>query len=160
MRSVFVLLFLMSPFVRAEGLYQVDNFFITDSPSPENLKKFKAAGGEVVVDLREFEEKSKECGEVITATKLGLKYTTAPMPKAAPFTKESVKQVEDMVAQSPKGKPVFVYCSSGQRAAGWLAIHKAKVDKVPMAEALATAKTAGLKNEHVVEAVKDYLSAN
>lgn len=132
------------------------NFYFSGPVNKEILQDFKRQNGAVVIDVRGFDEKG-DCGEAIIATKLGLKFFAAPMPKEKPITKDTIAQVEKFVKEAGN-KPVLLYCSTGNRSAAWLAVHLVKTDKMPADEAVNIAKSVGLKSEAVEKEVREFIA--
>ncbi len=120
------------------------NFYVGPALTTGMLKDFKAKGGATVIDLRGFEEKG-ECGEAAVAAKMGIRYYAAPMPKSDPVTNEAVDAVNRVLADAEKGKPVLLTCSTGSRAAAFLAVRLAREEKMPVEQAIAAARALGLK---------------
>lgn len=138
------------------GVKQYENFYISGPVNKKILEDFKKKDGAVVIDVRDFDEKG-DCGEAIVATKLGMKFYAAPMPKTKPVTKETIALVEKYVAEA-NGKPVLIFCSTGNRAGAFLAAHLAQKENIPVEEAIAKAKTVGLKSEVVEDEVREFVA--
>ncbi len=142
--------------VKSEQVFtRVDDVFVAAKLTPAIMKEFKAAGGEIIIDVRDFSEHG-ECGEAAMAGKLGLKFFMSPLPKADPFTKETIAAVEKIVADA-KGKPVLVSCSTGNRAAGFLAAHLVEKKRMAPEKAIQVAKANGLNSDFTEELLREYL---
>ena len=81
--------------------------------------------------------------------------------KSFPFDgkKDLSQEVTEQISQAVKkadGK-VLVHCSSGNRAAAWLASYLYKHNEKTANQSLETAKAFGLTKEPMEEKVKDYL---
>lgn len=131
------------------------DFIISNLVTDQALPGLKREGVTTVIDLREMTEKG-DCGQAITAAKLGMKYYAAPMAMEKPVTAESIARIEDILREKKSGR-VVVYCPSGNRAAAWLAVHLAQKEHLPPTEALQIAKRSGLTSAAVEGEVREYL---
>jgi len=86
-------------------------------PSAANLASFKAAGGEVVLDLRDPME-PRPLDEAAQARALGLEYVVAPVGSGT-MTDETLDHILGVLRQAGD-RLVFVHCGSGNRVGGAL----------------------------------------
>jgi len=121
-------------------------------PSKADLEKLKAAGYQVVVNLRLPTEVTKvkdpaKAGqynfpEANYALSLGFQYVNLPVKGAAGLTEENARTL-DAILKAAKG-PVFVHCSSGNRAGGLIALRAFYVQHDSKDAALKLGREAGL----------------
>ena len=86
-------------------------------PSAANLAAFKAAGGQVVLDLRDPME-PRPLDEASQARALGLEYVVVPVGPGT-MTDETLDQVLGVLRRAGD-RLVFVHCGSGNRVGGAL----------------------------------------
>lgn len=86
-------------------------------PSPAHLAAFKAAGGQLVLDLRDPME-PRPFDEAALARSLGLEYENVPVA-AGTMTDETLGRVLEIL-RGAGDRQVFVHCGSGNRVGGAL----------------------------------------
>src|SRR5882762_11732015 len=86
-------------------------------PTEQQLKAFKAAGGQVVVDNRDPME-SRPFDEPATVRADGLEYISLPIVHGA-VTTDTMKQMHQALKRL-EGKKALLHCSSGNRTAAAL----------------------------------------
>jgi protein tyrosine phosphatase (PTP) superfamily phosphohydrolase (DUF442 family) len=86
-------------------------------PSATNLAGFKAAGGQIVLDLRDPME-PRPLDEAAQARSLGLEYIVVPVGPGT-MTDETLERILGVVRQAGD-RVVFVHCGSGNRVGGAL----------------------------------------
>lgn len=128
--------------------------FFSGQPDAEGLKAFKLAGVTTVINLRPEDEMSTlDFDEAAEASELGLEYHNFPWPLP-----ESIESIERVATEKHRaGEKVLLHCSSGNRAAGWFAIHLRKEHGMSLEDAFGAAKAAGLSRESTQQQVRDYL---
>ncbi len=138
-----------------EGIYSYqDKAFLSAAPTNETFREMKKLGVKVAIDLREPEE--LKGFEQKAAKENGIKYYSVPISKTGEIQKEPIAKVEKIVKENSK-KKIWVYCQSANRAGAWLAIHLAKSRKIPVEDAIATAKKLGLSKDEMVDKVRAFL---
>ena len=130
------------------------HLWIGNQPDEAGLDAAEGAGVQVVIDLRQPDERDWDEGEAVRAR--GLTYYNAPVSKDGAFSAEVFSEIENLV-RSHEGEQIFLHCSSGNRAAGWLATHLARIHEIPFDEAVAIGRRAGITKEPIVEKVAEYL---
>lgn len=137
-----------------EEVKQFENFYLSSVPSKKALQEFKKKKVATVIDLRPFKE--KDCDSMTAAQSLGMKYIPIFFDKTQPIDSQVIKDIDKAVAEN-SNKPILIYCSSGTRAAAWLATYLVRTQNKTTSEALTIAKSAGLKSPDMEEKVQEYL---
>ena len=123
-------------------------------PSEQQLKAFKAAGGEVVVDNRDpmeprpFDEKS-------VARALGLEYVNIPFGHGA-VTTETMRQMHEKLKRL-EGRKTLLHCASGNRTSAALIPYLMIDKKLEQEDAVDTAMKGGLRSAELMELALDYV---
>ena len=81
-------------------------------PSEEQLVAFRAAGGQVVLDIRAARE-PRPLDEVAVAQRLGLEYIVIPVTTGA-ATDATLERIVDALRKA-HGRPTLFHCASGNR---------------------------------------------
>jgi len=117
-------------------------------PSEQQLKSFKAAGGEVVVDNRDSME-PRPFDEPNTARALGLEYVSLPIVHGA----VSVDTMKQMYATLKKleGRKALLHCSSGNRTSAALIPYLMLDKKMEQDDAIEVAMRGGLRSAELME---------
>jgi uncharacterized protein (TIGR01244 family) len=126
-------------------------------PSAENLQAFKAAGGAVVLDLRDPME-PRPFDEPATAAALGLDYVNLPVGPGS-LTDETLGRVRDTL-RGAAGCPVLVHCASGNRVGGALIPYLMLDQGLEEEEAVDQAMRVGLRSAELMEWGTDYVRRN
>jgi protein tyrosine phosphatase (PTP) superfamily phosphohydrolase (DUF442 family) len=86
----------------------------------------------------------------------GLDYYNIPLfTQDNSFNPLAIKQISTLVQQHQDDQ-ILVHCSSGNRAAAWLAIYLVTEQNIDQQTAIELAKKAGLTNAAMEAKVKDY----
>jgi protein tyrosine phosphatase (PTP) superfamily phosphohydrolase (DUF442 family) len=117
-------------------------------PSTADLEAFRAAGGQIVVDLRDPME-PRPLDEPATAARLGLEYIVLPVT-AGTMTDATLERLHD-VLQDAGARPVFVHCGSGSRVGGALLPHLMLEHGLSEEDAVAQAIRVGLRSADLLE---------
>lgn len=131
------------------------HLYLASQPSLESLAAAKERNIGVIINLREPSE--YDWDEEAAATSLGFTYYNLPIPSSAPFSPATIKQVDSLVNRHSNQK-ILIHCSSGNRAAGWLAIHLVKQHNLETSQAMDIANKAGITKQAIREKVHDYLT--
>jgi len=117
-------------------------------PSEQQLKSFKAAGGEVVVDNRDSME-PRPFDEPNTARALGLEYVSLPIVHGA----VGVDTMKQMYATLKKleGRKALLHCSSGNRTSAALIPYLMLDKKMEQDDAIEVAMRGGLRSAELME---------
>jgi protein tyrosine phosphatase (PTP) superfamily phosphohydrolase (DUF442 family) len=122
-------------------------------PSAAQLEAFKAAGGEVILDLRDTME-PRPLDEAALAQSLGLEYANVPVG-AGTLTDETLDRVLDVLHRS-SGRQVLVHCASGNRVGGALLPFLMNEQGFDEEDAIGQAMRVGLRSAELMEWGLDY----
>ncbi len=123
-------------------------------PTEQQLKAFKAAGGEVVLDNRDPME-PRPFDEPAVVRTMGLEYIVLPIVHGA-VTTDTMKQMHKGVKKL-EGRQALLHCSSGNRTAAAL-IPYLMIDKnMEQDEAIDVAMRSGLRSAELMELALDYV---
>lgn len=123
-------------------------------PTAEQLKAFKAMGGEVVVDNRDPME-PKPFDEPATARALGLEYINLPIVHGA-VTTDTMKQMHQTMKKLA-GRNVLFHCSSGNRTSAALIPYLMIDKKMGQEEAVDVAMKGGLRSAELMELALEFV---
>jgi protein tyrosine phosphatase (PTP) superfamily phosphohydrolase (DUF442 family) len=122
-------------------------------PTDQQLKAFKAAGGEVVLDNRDpMEPRPFDEPTVVRAT--GLKYLSLPIVHGA-VTQDTMKQMHEMLRRLT-GQKALLHCSSGNRTAAALIPYLMIEKKMEEEDAVEVAMRSGLRSAELMEIAVEY----
>ena len=117
-------------------------------PSEQQLKSFKAAGGEVVVDNRDSME-PRPFDEPNTARALGLEYVSLPIVHGA-VSVDTMKQTYATLTKL-EGRKALLHCSSGNRTSAALIPYLMLDKKMEQDDAIEVAMRGGLRSAELME---------
>lgn len=137
----------------AARVTSLKHLYFADQPDAAGFKVAKQAGVTTVIDLRAPAERDWDEKAVVEG--LGLAYYNVPLSGKA-FDRAAIERVEALVA-AQAGKPVLIYCSSSNRAGGWLATHLVTKHGLDEEDALAAGRRAGITKDFIVQSVRSYL---
>ncbi|PYO93090.1 MAG: hypothetical protein DMD62_10930 [Gemmatimonadetes bacterium] len=123
-------------------------------PTEQQLKAFKSAGGEVVVDNRDPME-PRPFDEPATVRALGLQYVSLPLVHGA-VTTDTMKQMHAAVKKL-EGRKALLHCSSGNRTSAALIPYLMIDKKMEQDDAVDTAMRGGLRSAELMELALDYV---
>ncbi len=123
---------------------------VAGQPDRVGLDGLSRLGFRSVVNLR-AEDESVAADERARVVAQGLRYVRLPIT-AASLKREDAEVLAKLLADAG-ALPVLLHCSTGNRAGGLLALVET-AKGVSLDEALAFGRTAGLKSEAMVEAVR------
>jgi protein tyrosine phosphatase (PTP) superfamily phosphohydrolase (DUF442 family) len=123
-------------------------------PSEQQLKDFKAAGGEVVVDNRDPME-PRPFDEPAVVRAAGLEYINLPIVHGA-VSVDTMRQVHETLKKLA-GKKALLHCSSGNRTSGTLIPYLMIEKKVGEEDAVETAMRGGLRSAELMEMALSYV---
>jgi len=122
-------------------------------PAAADLAGFKAAGGQIVLDLRDPME-PRPVDEAGSARALGLEYVVIPVTPGT-MTDETLDRILGVLRQAGE-RHVFVHCGSGNRVGGamlaWLILDHGFEEQDAVDQALRV----GLRNADLMEWGLDY----
>jgi protein tyrosine phosphatase (PTP) superfamily phosphohydrolase (DUF442 family) len=124
-------------------------------PTADDLERFRAAGGAVVVDLRDPME-PRPMDEPVVAARLGLEYVNVPVSSGS-LTDRTIERVLG-VLRSAGGRTVLVHCASGSRVGGALLPYLMLDQGLSEEDAVGQAMRIGLRSAELLEWGVDYVS--
>jgi protein tyrosine phosphatase (PTP) superfamily phosphohydrolase (DUF442 family) len=122
-------------------------------PTGEQLRAFKAAGGEVVLDLRDPME-SRTVDEPALVRELELTYVNVPV-RAGLVDDATMVRILSVLRESA-GQTVFFHCGSGNRVGGALIPHLILDHGMEEQDAVDQAMRVGLRSLEMMEWGLDY----
>jgi protein tyrosine phosphatase (PTP) superfamily phosphohydrolase (DUF442 family) len=126
-------------------------------PTEQQLKAFKAAGGEVVLDNRDPME-PRPFDEPGTVRAAGLEYISLPIVHGA-VTTDTMKRMHETMKRLA-GRRALVHCSSGNRTAAGLIPYLMIEQGLDEDEAVETAMQMGLRSAELMELATKYVREN
>jgi len=123
-------------------------------PTEQQLKAFKAAGGEVVLDNRDPME-PRPFDEPVTVRAAGLEYHSLPIVHGA-VTTDTMKQMHE-TAKRLEGRKVLMHCSSGNRTSAALIPYLMIDKKMKEEDAVELAMRGGLRSSELLETALSYV---
>ena len=124
-------------------------------PTEQQLKAFKAAGGQVVLDNRDPME-PRPFDEPATARAAGLEYISLPIVHGA-VTADTMKSMH-LTLKKLEGKKALLHCSSGNRTAAALIPYLMIDKKLEQDDAVDLAMSIGLRSAELMEIAVRYAS--
>jgi protein tyrosine phosphatase (PTP) superfamily phosphohydrolase (DUF442 family) len=122
-------------------------------PSAANLAAFKAAGGQIVLDLRDPME-PRPLDEADQTRALGLEYVVVPITPGT-MTDATLDRIL-RVLRDAGDRTVFVHCGSGNRVGGALLPFLVLDHGLEEADAVDQAMRVGLRSGELMEWGLDY----
>lgn len=122
-------------------------------PTEQQIKAFKAAGGEVVLDNRDPME-PRPFDEPATVRSAGLEYVSLPIVHGA-VTTDTMKQMHQMLKKL-EGKKALLHCSSGNRTAAAMIPYLMIDKKMDEEDAVDLAMRSGLRSAELMELAVNY----
>ena len=124
-------------------------------PTEQQIKAFKAAGGQVVLDNRDpMEPRPFDEPAIVRAT--GLEYINLPIVHGA-VTLETMRQMHDALHKL-FGRKALLHCSSGNRTAAGLIPYLMIDKKLEQEDAVDLAMSIGLRSAELMEIAVTYAS--
>ena len=123
-------------------------------PTEQQLKAFKAAGGQVVLDNRDPME-PRGFDEPAAARAAGLEYIVLPIVHGA-VTTDTLNQMYATVKKL-EGRKALLHCSSGNRTSAALIPYLMIDKKVDQDDAVDTAMRGGLRSAELMELALNYV---
>jgi protein tyrosine phosphatase (PTP) superfamily phosphohydrolase (DUF442 family) len=122
-------------------------------PTEEQLKAFKAAGGQVVLDNRDPME-PRPFDEPAAVRAAGLEYISLPIVHGA-VTTDTMQQMHQTLKKLV-GKKALLHCSSGNRTSAALIPYLVIDKKMGEEDAVETAMKGGLRSAELMELAVEY----
>jgi len=123
-------------------------------PTEQQIKAFKAAGGQVVVDNRDPME-PRPFDEPATVRAAGLEYISLPIVHGA-VTTDTMKSMYQTLKRL-EGKKALLHCSSGNRTSASLIPYLIIDKKMEQEDAVDTAMRGGLRSAELMELALNYV---
>ena len=124
-------------------------------PTADDLERFRAAGGGIVLDLRDPME-PRPMDEPALAARLGLEYANVPVSSGS-LTDQTIEQVLG-VLHNAGGRTVLVHCASGSRVGGALLPYLMLDQGLSEEDAVGQAMRIGLRSAELLEWGVDYVN--
>jgi len=122
-------------------------------PTEQQLKAFKAAGGEVVLDNRDpMEPRAFDEPAVVRAA--GLEYHTLPIVHGA-VTQATMEALHEMLRRLA-GRKALLHCSSGNRTSAALIPYLMIEQKMEQEDAVDLAMRGGLRSAELMDLAVTY----
>jgi protein tyrosine phosphatase (PTP) superfamily phosphohydrolase (DUF442 family) len=122
-------------------------------PTEQQLKAFKTAGGEVVLDNRDPME-PRPFDEPAVVRAAGLEYHTLPIVHGA-VTQNTMEAMHEMLRRLA-GRKALLHCSSGNRTSAALIPYLMLDKEMAEDEAVEVAMRGGLRSAELMELAVDY----
>lgn len=122
-------------------------------PTEQQLKAFKAAGGEIVLDNRDPME-PRSFDEPAVARAAGLEYHTLPIVHGA-VNQDTMKRMHEMLRRLA-GRKALLHCSSGNRTSAALIPYLMLDQEMTEEDAVDTAMRGGLRSAELMEIAVQY----
>jgi protein tyrosine phosphatase (PTP) superfamily phosphohydrolase (DUF442 family) len=123
-------------------------------PTEQQLRSFKAAGGELVLDNRDpMEPRGFDEPAVVRAA--GLEYVSLPIVHGA-VTTDTMKKMHEALKRLA-GRKVLLHCSSGNRTSAALIPYLMIDSNMEEEDAVEIAMKGGLRSAELMEVAIDYV---
>jgi len=132
----------------------VSGWITGGQPTEQQIKSFKAAGGEVVVDNRDPME-PRPFDEPATVRAAGLEYITLPIVHGA-VTTATMKQMHETLKRL-EGKKALLHCSSGNRTAAAMIAYLMTEKRMEEDDAVDLAMRSGLRSAELMDIALQYV---
>ena len=135
-------------------LHTLGGVFLASQPNPSDFEQAKDGGIKTVINLRHDGENTDfDEGEVVKG--LGLNYVHLPWKAPEEMTDDLLDRSRDLLKTSKK--PILLHCASANRVGAIWLVHRVLDGGITFEEALAEAKTVGLKSPDYEAKAKDYI---
>jgi uncharacterized protein (TIGR01244 family) len=121
-----------------------DGIYAAGQPTSEGIRRLEELGIKTIVNLRPIEESGAR-DESAEAAKFRMNYTSIGLT-ANTITDQKMREFANLIGDKTK-YPLFVHCSSGNRAAGMWFLYRVLYETASVPEAMAEAEMLGLKDE-------------
>jgi uncharacterized protein (TIGR01244 family) len=127
----------------AGGIRAIDEqLSVAGQPTPEELRAFAADGGTHVIDLRTPQE-DRGYDEAAAVKKAGMSYHNLPITGAAGLTRDNVKKLDSLLAET-QGEKTLLHCGSANRVGALMALRARWLQGASESEALEIGRRHGL----------------
>jgi protein tyrosine phosphatase (PTP) superfamily phosphohydrolase (DUF442 family) len=129
------------------------NIITGGQPSAEQLRALKAAGGAIVLDIRDPME-PRPIDEPALAAREGLEYVNVPISSGT-LSDEKLERILGVLRGAGE-RPVFFHCGSGNRVGGAMIPYLMLDRGMPEEDAVTEAMRMGLRSPEYLEWGLDY----
>ncbi|MEQ8763063.1 MAG: protein tyrosine phosphatase family protein [Planctomycetota bacterium] len=136
------------------NVHTYQGFVFAGQPNAEDLKIAKEKGIKTVLNLRPDSE-LKDFDEKAAAQEAGLEYIHLPFAGADELTDEVFDQAREIL--STVERPVLFHCGSANRVGTLWMAYRAIDGGLSLEEAMAEAKTVGMRSPQYEEKAKNYV---
>ncbi len=140
----------------SHNVVSVKHLFFSEQPDAAALQAARNHDVGVVINLREPSE--MDWDEAAEAENLGMTYYNVPVAAEGSGLDQEAMQTISRLAQQHGDQKILLHCSSGNRAAAWLAVHLANDHGMTVEQSIALAQQAGLTKPNMETRVRNYLS--
>lgn len=142
----------------SENVTHVENLYFSEQPDSETLRFARANGVTTVVNLRGPAE--TDWNQEGTTRELGMDYVNAPVSRTSDsFDRNTIETLNTLMGER-RDQRIFIYCSSGNRVAGWYAIYLVQQRGMEIDDALEVARRTGLTRQSIEDRVRRYLETS
>ncbi len=141
---------------QVQKLHTQGGIFLASQPQAADFAQAKEGGIKTVINLRKPEELDWDEEKVVRD--LGLEYHSLPFKSPSELTPEVFDRARALL-NDPDKKPVLLHCASANRVGAVWLVHRVADDGLAYEDALAEAKTVGLKLPAYEARAKEYLNA-
>lgn len=138
----------------ATGVTGLKHLRFGAQPDAAGFRAAKEEGVEIVVNLRGPDEDDFDAESA--AKEVGLEYHHVPVVPSQPLSASAFEEIESIV-EAARGRKVYIYCASGNRASAWLATHLVGRHGLSRDDAFAVAERTGLTKAPLRKATEEYL---
>lgn len=135
-------------------LHTLGGVFLASQPNPSDFEQAKKGGVKTVINLRHDDENT-DFNESEVVSGLGLEYVHLPWSGPEEMTDELLDRSRELLKTSEK--PILLHCASANRVGAIWLVHRVLDGGISFEEALAEAKTVGLKSADYEAKAKDYI---
>ena len=124
-------------------------------PKPEDFALFKKDGIRVVLDLRRDAE-TPGFDEKAAVEAAGLEYVNLPVGGLDDLTDAAFDRARALL--NDREKPVLIHCAAASRVGPFWLVWRALDGKLPIEEAVAEARTVGLRSAAMEARAREYVA--
>lgn len=140
-----------------DKLHTLNGIYLAGQPTPADFAQARKDGVKTVINLRHPAE-IKELDEAQVVEAAGLHYVSIPFKEPAELTDAVFDAVRHQLKTAPR--PILMHCGSANRVgAVWLP-YRVLDEGRTYEEALAEAKTVGLKSSEYENTARTYIAAH
>jgi uncharacterized protein (TIGR01244 family) len=136
-------------------LHALGDVLASSQPAPEDFEEIRASGVRTVVNLRTAEEQL-DLDERALVTGLGLTYVHLPWNGVERLTDEVFARSRELLESVER--PLLLHCASANRVGALWIPWRVLDGGVPLEEAVAEARTIGLKTAEYEARARDYVA--